>query len=65
MYVVVSVCSLGVLYSLTPAKLMSAGKDETRTCGYLYIYTYTFVKRKYSQEKTNFVTTSFVFLLFK
>ena len=26
-----------VLYSLTPATLMSPGKDETRACGYMYI----------------------------
>ena len=28
-----------VLYSLTRATLMSPGKDETRVCGYTYIYT--------------------------
>ena len=27
-----------VLYSLTRATLMSPGKDETRVCGYIYIY---------------------------
>ena len=27
-----------VLYSLTRATLMSPGKDETRICGYIYIY---------------------------
>ena len=29
-----------VLYSLTRATLMSTGKDETRVCGYIYIYIY-------------------------
>ena len=28
------------LYSLTRATLMSSGKDETRVCGYIYIYIY-------------------------
>ena len=27
-----------VLYSLTRATLMSPGNDETRVCGYIYIY---------------------------
>ena len=31
----------------------------------IYIYIYIYIYSKYSQEKTNFVTTSFVFLLFK
>ena len=30
-----------VLYSLTRATLMSLGKNETRVCGYIYIYIYT------------------------
>ena len=30
--------ALVVLYSLTRATLMSPGKDETRVCGYMYIY---------------------------
>ena len=30
---------------------------------YKYIYLYIYIFSKYSQEKTNFVTTSFVFLL--
>ena len=29
-----------VLCSLTPATLMSPRKDETRVCGYIYIYIY-------------------------
>ena len=29
-----------VLYLLTRATLMSPGKDETRVCGYIYIYIY-------------------------
>ena len=29
-----------VLYSLTPATLMSPWKDETHVCGYIYIYIY-------------------------
>ena len=33
-----------VLYSLTPATLMSPGKDETRVYGYLYIYIYIYIK---------------------
>ena len=28
------------VYSLTRATLMSPGKDKTRVCGYVYIYTY-------------------------
>ena len=27
-----------VLYSLTRATLMSPGQDETRVCGYIYVY---------------------------
>ena len=35
-----------VLYSLTQARLMSPGKNETRVCGlwvYIYIYIYIFM----------------------
>ena len=55
-----------VLYSVTRATLMSPGKDETRVCGYIYIYVgsfYTFCLHLFYRSILRLFLLPNVFLL--